>query len=85
MRILNFDQFNDEIELGSSATLSFEFVPGWSIVRKPGHPFQITQPPQILSGVRNNGVTLEIQHRTRVNALIMQMFTVLFFSSLQPF
>lgn len=83
MRILNFDQFNDEI--GLAATLSFKFGPGWSIVRKRGHPFRITQPPQILSGVRDNGVTLEIQYRTRVKALIRQMLTVLFFSSLQPF
>lgn len=36
MRILNFDQFNDEI--GLAATLSFKFGPGWSIVRKRGHP-----------------------------------------------
>lgn len=85
MRILNFDQFNDEIELGSSATLSFEFGPGWSILRKRGDPFQITQPPQILSGVRNNGVTLEIPYRTRVKALIRQMLSILFFPSLQPF
>lgn len=58
MRILTFNQFNDEIELGSSATLSFEFGPGRAVLRKRGRPLQIIQPPQILSGVRNNGMNL---------------------------
>lgn len=71
-----FNQVSDEIELGSSATINFEFGPGRGvsnpgfIFRKRGSPFQIRQLPQILPWVRNNRMTLEIQHRVGVRALI---------------
>lgn len=92
MQILNFDQFSDEIELGSLATLSFEFD------LNPAGPFpenvaRVAIPSKLrihslhkfLSGVRNNRVTLEIQYRTRVTALIGLMLSVLFCFSLQPY